>query len=359
MAHRRLLLTLACGALALSACSASVHSVAPTTTARPGSSTTTLAPPSPPIQLTDIGLTPTDWVPIDYGHAQIAVPATWDVTAPPACYNSVHDDVILGAGGGTGDCFSAGMPTDTVQIQPYPSRQHGCISCPQPYIPTKVIHLNGFLVRKTIDGANYDVPSLGVSLDFFAHTDRQVLDTLTRSPRAVALGHTGAPRIPASWHRITFAGLSFAVPEAWAVTRTGVATLGGPICSPLSDMTTTPPTITLSTDRQPAYVYGCPLELFAGQRPVRPQLGLIVNAQSEWTPTFVARSSECRRQGGLLLCVDTNLNEGILEVSMARVPTCDNACPPVPVIEHPASVELGLAGSGLVDRTILDSFRAG
>jgi hypothetical protein len=355
MAHRRLLLTIACGALALSACSASVHSVAPTTTARPGSSTTTLAPPSPPIQLTNIGLTPTDWVPIDYGHAQIAVPATWDVTAPPACYNSVHDDVILGAGGGTGDCFSAGMPTDTVQIQPYPSRQHGCISCPQPYNPTKVIHLNGFLVRK-IGGANYDVPSLGVSLDFFAHTDRQVLDTLTRSPRAVALGHTGAPRIPASWHRITFRGLSFAVPTSWTVTRTGVATLGGPICSPLSDMTTTPPTITLSTDRQPAPVYACPLEPVR-LRPLRPQLGLIVNALSrQFTPTFVALPSECHQQGGLRLCVDTNLNEGILEVSMQRVPTCGTACS---LVIQPPLVELGLAGSGLVDRTILDSFRAG
>ncbi|MGO9559946.1 MAG: hypothetical protein ACLPQS_13445 [Acidimicrobiales bacterium] len=357
MSHRRGLLALACGALALSGCSASAHSGAPTTTTRPSSSTTTQAPPSPSIQLTDTQLAPSGWVPIDYGHAQISVPATWDVMAPPACYGDEHDDVILGAGGGDGYCLPAAMPTGAVQIQPYPARRRGSTPISQPPVPTRVIHVNGLAVREIIGAGAYDVPSLGVSLNFFGHTDRQVLDTLTRSPRAVALGRSGAPRMPASWHRITFGGLSFSVPASWAVTHTSQATLGGPPCSFLSDMTTIPASATLSTAKESGPVYHCPYE---GGRlhPLRPQLGLIVNAQSQATPTFVPLPSECRQQAGLRLCVNASLNEGILEVSMQRVPTCGAACaPPGPAAEHPPIVELGLAGSGLVDRTILDSFR--
>ncbi|MGO9197671.1 MAG: hypothetical protein ACLQK4_11185 [Acidimicrobiales bacterium] len=356
MARTRLALTVVGVALALSACSSSPKSETPTTTPAPSSSPK-VAPPR--IQLTDTSLQPSGWVPIEYGHAQISVPATWKVIGPPACLGSLHDAVILGGGAGDGYCPPERVQREThvVEIEPYPYRRRGTIAISQPSVPVKVMHLSGFTVLRSVFGNTYAMPALGVSLVFFAQTDRRVLDTLTRSPRAVALGRSGAPAIPASWRRITFAGLSFAVPSTWAVSRTSVTTLGSPPCSALSDMVATTPSVVLSTDGEPAYVYHCPSFVPGRERPLRPQLGLVVDGNSKWTPTFVARAEDCRSQAGLHLCVDTSANEGILEVSAARSPSCGTDCSPV--VSHPPIIALGLSGSGLTDRTILDSFRAG
>jgi hypothetical protein len=197
------------------------------------------------------------------------------------------------------------------------------------------------------------VPALGISLYFFGRVDRRVLDTLTRSPRAVALGRSGAPPVSTLWRRVTFAGVSFAVPATWAVSHTPDAASGAPICSDQSDLTTTPPSVVLSTDALPGPIFSCLLEP-NDQRPFRQQLGVVVNTKAG---TSVANSGysvslqrlNCRLQASLRLCVDPLANAGILEFS--ALPT-----------SHPgataASVELGLAGSGLVDRTIFDSFRA-
>ncbi|MGO9197672.1 MAG: hypothetical protein ACLQK4_11190 [Acidimicrobiales bacterium] len=106
----------------------------------------------------------------------------------------------------------------------------------------------------------------------------------------------------------------------------------------------------LSTDEVLPPTPGCPLEAYgAREKPLRPELGLIVNARGAYTPGVAAQTSECMQQAGLRLCVDPTDTQGILEVSVQLLGNLSKG--------HPV-IDLGLSGSGLTDRTILDSFRA-
>jgi hypothetical protein len=346
----RLGLTLACAALALSACSSSTPASTPTTEPQHSSS-----PPvaSPRIKLSDVSLQPSGWVPIDYGHAQISVPADWRVNEQPGCVFPIKDTVLIG--GGAAFCSpvepSGAVSGPSIAIERYQAPPEG-ISSNAPS-SSKRLRLNGFTLFGSGAGS-YDVPALGISLYFFGRVDRRVLDTLTRSPRAVALGRSGASPVSALWRRVTFAGVSFAVPATWAVSHTPDAASGAPICSDQSDLTTTPPSVVLSTDALPGPIFNCLLEP-NDQRPFRPQLGVVVNMKAG--ATSVANSGysaslqrlNCRLQASLRLCVDPLANAGILEFSAQPTSRPGAAA---------ASVEIGLAGSGLVDRTIFGSFRA-
>ena len=61
------------------------------------------------------------------------------------------------------------------------------------------------------------MPSLGVEAQASGPLASRVLGTFTRSPRAVALAGGRAPGVPRSWHRVTFGGVSVAVPAIWPV----------------------------------------------------------------------------------------------------------------------------------------------
>ena len=77
---------------------------------------------------------------------------------------------------------------------------------------------------------SYLVPSLRVEVTVDGLLAQQVLHTLTRSPRAVALARGPAPSVPSSWRSVTFARLRFSVPANWPVDRTSLAVGLGVIC---------------------------------------------------------------------------------------------------------------------------------
>src|SRR5262249_56734418 len=62
---------------------------------------------------------------------------------------------------------------------------------------------------------SYLVPSLRVQVTAVGPEARQVIGTLTRSPRAVALAPGRAFAVPSGWRWHHFGGINFAAPGAW------------------------------------------------------------------------------------------------------------------------------------------------
>jgi hypothetical protein len=295
----------------------------------------------PAITLTDASLTPQGWVPVDFGRAQISVPPTWRVAVDP-CIEAMRDTVLLG--GFIGYCAAGQRAASSVAIEPY----H------RPVGPSKVLRVNGFRVIEDVVSATYTVPVLGVVLDFFGRTDRRVLDTLTRSPRAVALRRGPAPVVPTTWRRLTFAGVEVAVPGGWAASRTAAVTDGAPPCQPPIVLDTAN-LVVLSTGTRPAPVYHCPAERWPGPRVSAPRLGVVVNAGTGFDAPSSSAATDCWNQHGLRICVDSGWQLGILRLVVSRQPT---AGPGMVTAMRPDIITIGLAGSGLVDRTILRSLGA-
>jgi hypothetical protein len=173
---------------------------------------------------------------------------------------------------------------------------------------------------------------------------RQVLATLTRSPRTVALAPGPAPSIPSGWHTLTFHGLTFSVPRAWPVSRTSEgASIGNMCLTPGVALTLR---VTLSTDKR-RVTYPCPL-LFP--RPQPPSDGLQVDSGSSLQlPPDLAFSSQCLHLNGLAACPATSLPYSIL-ILILKVT--------VPGRTTPLIVSIGLARNGMTARTILYSLRA-
>jgi hypothetical protein len=159
------------------------------------------------------------------------------------------------------------------------------------------------------------------------------------SPRYVALEPGGAPRVPASWRRVSFAGLSFAVPSTWPIERTAAAEGFGDPCSALGDWTGTPE-VTLDTDTF-IPVYHSPVEGM-GVRTPSDRVG--IDAGPNAPSPGPVRS--CRRTTGLEVCVATSPPYSVLALAVG-----------VPGRTRPVIVSIGLAGDGMVARTILYSLR--
>jgi hypothetical protein len=162
------------------------------------------------------GVSPTTsgWVPVDYGNVQVSVPA----------------GAVIGSNG----CSNSRAPV-TVHLGRQPA---GVFNCPFEPVGVTTVTLESLpagtstsgLAAHTVNGikefsrvlGNPDeitelVPSLGVEVQASGPLASRVVGTLTRSPRAVALAGGRAPRVPRSWHRVTFGGLSVAVPVTWPV----------------------------------------------------------------------------------------------------------------------------------------------
>lgn len=150
-----------------------------------GRGATTATPPTPatvPIMTTtvDQGTTPSGWVPITFGTAeiaQIAVPADW-VTATADCpYGSAPGMVIVrDVASVTGCVQETGPPiSNVVGITPEsppllrPAGKH-----------TSINGITVFWGQPTNNSIGYQVPSLGVQIDATGHLGPEVLATLTR-----------------------------------------------------------------------------------------------------------------------------------------------------------------------------------
>jgi hypothetical protein len=163
----------------------------------------------------DISATPSGWISVAYGDAQVAVPPNWRVMTHAWCGGGPP---IIQLGNVINNllCLTGPMPPK-VTITPL-------VSVPARYRHEQQTTLNGIPVLRAPRAGTtisaYFVPSLHVTVSATSALGERVVESLTASPRSVVLAPGTAPAIPSSWQRLRFQGLTFATPGKWPVLYT-------------------------------------------------------------------------------------------------------------------------------------------
>lgn len=304
----------------LAGCSGPAHQ---TTTSSASSSSTTL----PAKVMTET--TPSGWLRVSYGDAQLSVPTSWALVSSGAAECGPNTGVVML---GSGQWCPSSM---NVQARPNTSIVTLKTVSAHPEEPGSPAFIaNGIPVYAPGLAPVYVVPALGIELSVSGPSPTRVLQTLTFSPRAVALATGSSAPVPKSWRWISFAGIRFAVPSPWAVKRTPNA----PPCA--TDLVLSEAGVDLATG--PALPISCPLPM-ADVRPVPQVPGVEVG-------DFSGASSQgaCVGPGtidGINICIEATPAFGVLiaETSSAG--------------HRPITMKIGMFGSGTVGRTILYSVR--
>ena len=332
-------------ALALTVAACSSAQTVPPTTQNGVPSTTTVPPTTQPTPAVDMSVTPVGWVPVAYRDAQVSVPAAFSVFYPDqiaACsFPRQPGSLFVAPTPVTYTGLTCGRPHSNTNVIVRPMGQ-----VPPAYANEKPTILNGVSVYLGAHGVTfitYYAPSLGVEVTARGPMARRIVDTLCRSPRAVALASGSAPSVPSSWRSVTFAGLRFSAPADWPVTRTQDTTGLGDICG--TPGVALSHRLLLSTDQRPFVVPFCPIML---PRPQMPLNGVQVDSGLRTEPNVTpAFSHHCLQLHGLTACPATSPAYSILVLKVT-----------VPGRAKPVFVSVGLAGNGVVARTILYSLRA-
>ena len=294
-----------------------------------------------PIPAVDLSATPAGWVPVAFGHVQISVPE------PSQPWRHQDRFVVLYGAGQTcsyvtreGTLFvgsplpASGCSGTVVALVPLPRVL-------RKYLRSKRIRVNGvpvYLGTHATADITYYVPSLSVALTARGPLAERILHTLTPSPLAVVLAPGRAPSVPSSWRSARFGGISYSVPNAWHTLRTpNVPGFDGG-CSYIGFSHSQ---VVLSTDER-MLVHSCP-----GPLP-DPELalnGLQLDVGPQQRPVSVA-STGCLNLSGLRACPATGPTYTLLVYQVS-----------VPGRTKPVIVSIGLAGNGMVARTILYSLR--
>lgn len=331
---------------------AACTSAAVSTTTSSPTMTTTAPRHSSPTVAVDLSATPTGWLPVAYGDAQVSVPGLFTVIylANGLCQVEMPAGMlVVGAPVGSYGCEASRTyyvhPT-LMSIKSEGASRPTASETRQTINGITVFAVPGRLRVNAVSLFTYDVPSLGVEIIAGGPLARRVLATLTRSPRTVALASGPAPSVPSGWHTVAFSGLRFEAPLSWPVTETAV--IGdnlGPLCGRLG-VAFTNPEVTLSTDRRRFPIVSC---LASPDWPRQPDDGVEVDAGnfSSNLPVALSFSRNCLHISGLTACPATSPSYSILFLKVT-----------VPGRVTPDLVSIGLAGSGLVARTILYSLRA-
>jgi hypothetical protein len=289
----------------------------------------------------DLSATPAGWVQVAFGNAQISVPSTWWVlyNSPSCPTGSPPGEVFVNPPPGVFHCpaETAPGPSTTVSFEPPRSPLSAVLGYPEV--------INGLLVYPYPAGpqSSYLVPSLSVEITVDGPLGQRVLHTLTWSPRSVVLAPGSSPAIPSSWRYVSFAGLRFFVPRNWPITRTEVTPGLGAICR-TQGVAFVGTSVTLSTDARPFLVPFCP---FISPTPQQPENGVQVDSGLRTEPTVtLSLSAHCLVLHGLTACPATSPAYSIL---VLRVRVTGRS--------KPVFVSIGLAGNGMIARTILYSLR--
>jgi hypothetical protein len=310
---------------------------------------------SKPLPVVDLSATPAGWIPVAFGDAQVSVPATWFVAyrSLDCAIGSARGEVFVNPRREFVPCpapssigkteVAFGPPTERTR----PARDYG---------PRQVI--NGITVYgdTSYDTGLYIAPSLGIDLIFQGPLGNRVLHTLTRSPRVIALVSGPGSAVQYRWHTLTFQGLSFTAPAWWQVTRTLLNYGIGSPCASSPGVSfynegVGGGEVVLSTDQGLA-AFPCPSEL-GNPGPVYPGDGIEVDAGPNTLSELateglhLAFSAHCLDFHGLKACPATTPTYSILVLRVR-----------VPGRSQPVFFSIGLAGNGLVARTILYSLRA-
>jgi hypothetical protein len=186
------------------------------------------------------------------------------------------------------------------------------------------------------------IPSLDMTVTTEGPFASRVLETLTESPRFVAMAKGPAPTVPRSWRRVNFGGLRIAVPESWSTPLD--VDYPGNECQGVNVISLGQTAVIFDAGNVNVTALSCggvgEFQQFTG-----PTDGLVVDPgpyqyQLADGPTFGA----CRQINGLSMCPATSNPFGILVLAVH-----------IPGQSIPVEVDIGLSGSGETARTILYS----
>ena len=280
----------------------------------------------------DQDATPPGWVAVDYGRAQVSVPADWVVGA---CPTSAQGTVILGTV--LVNCPAYGSNRPAVRVTPLGGP-------PATGQSIRVHGIQAYLVPYRGPGhvATDQVPSLGVSVEANGPLSSRILATLTRSPRDVVLAAGPPPSVPGTWRRVTFAGVSVAVPRTWPVDRSP----GEDTCEPWSALS---PSVAhrVVLYRGTSILVPCLFTKVAPVRALAPADGLVIDPGATGPFSPAPSGTPCSKVNALSVCRATSQPLDVLIVGVL-----------VPGQRTPVVLELGLSGSGQTARTILWSLSA-
>jgi len=337
-------------ALATAACSG------PGTT-RPSPTTATISA-SLPSPMVDTKATPAGWVPVDYGSAQFSVPATWWVSTDDCVNGNAPGTIILVQPGSSAratgtvppSCSpnqSAPVTAPVVEVGPMRTAlPSGSARTPPPRInDIEVQEVAAEPCKQSSAPCPtwYDVPALGVEIFNAEAPDEPdaVLDTLTYSPRAVALAPGPMSSPPTSWREVSFGGITAEVPSTWSIGHNTNWTFG---CE-IPDLTLFEAGVNLDAGSWVVSL-SCPAIVPGGQ-PVRPPTdGLVIDPGKYGPLSSTTTYGRCFPNHTLTVCPSISDPYGILVLAVR-----------VPGTSAPVAVEIGLAGDGIVARTVLDSLR--
>lgn len=244
---RRALALAALAMLATACTSGGLAAKGPTTSdsrPRPTVTTTTL-----PAVLASA--TPAGWVPVDYGDAQVSVPADWEIGYDVGCpMAAAPGEIFVGitpsatwCPGGTGSPYVIVSPL----VPPSSMLTHAP--------PEKTINGVEAWGRVGPNGSGYyNVPDLGVQITLHGRQALAVLATLTRSPAIVALAAGPATAVPRSWKWVTGGSVRFAVPASWS---TATSNVEGPGCG-RQNIVAPKNTVVLDSDAYSGATISCP-----------------------------------------------------------------------------------------------------
>jgi hypothetical protein len=296
------------------------------------------------LPLVDLSATPAGWVPVADGDVQISVPATWWVL-----YNSSGCEsgskvgtVFINPSGGYCGIKGIRKTETTVVLKPAP-RYKNPAKYGQRQVHNRIVVYELYSFAPTAIPGTYLIPSLGVEIEVAGPLAKRVIDTLTRSPRTVVLAAGPAPAVPSSWQLVSYDGIAFSVPATWSISRTiyAIGIGGGCAATPGVAMGMWDANeVLLSTDKHLA-VISCPTGIPQHEVPAD---GLQIDS-GPYQPTFPVRT-KCFVLHGLTVCPATAYPYSVLVLKVT-----------VPGRTKPAIVSIGLAGNGMISRTILYSLR--
>ena len=290
--------------------------------------------------LAEVSATPRGWSPVAYRGGQISVPSNWFVEIPPGITCGQHDPgrVFIAESARVPAEMGCGDADNVITI-----RAAAATAIPHAHTET----INGVTVELGWsvhdDQTTYLERGLGLDIGASGPLAHDVLATITHSPLSVVLNSSDLAA-PATWRRVTFGGLQFAVPPQWRTEH--VSWWGGCPSNLARDVLVLSTAQTLSTP-------GCPAPLStAGYSAGMP--GMVVGAGPQIHDGHL-RGETCRTTNGVRICIDPSpLRAGYpqgrgLQILSASVY--------LPGQQQPDQIEIGLNGSGLTPAQIFDSIK--
>ncbi len=305
----------------------------PGATPRHGPGPANVPPDRTSIPLVDTAATPAGWAPVAFGSAQISVPSSWLLESTGTSCGAQTQGMVFVAQQIRVQTFRAmgcQLAPNVVSISPAPRG-------PAPRRGPAVRVVNGIRVMVAASGkqsGRYLVPELGIKLMARGPLARRVLGTLTRSPLSVVLATGPAFRAPPSWRWYSFGGVRFVAPASWPELN---STPYG--CWPDIQARA----VALLTSRDTSMSCPGPPDT-AGFGAGHPGVELD-SGQAAASQGVRVEPVPCLRLHGLRACISQQQG-GLGWLTLSAFPAGAS---------RPVIVRIGLAGSGVVSREILDS----